>query len=402
VGLGSLLAQIVSDPPTPLRQPRPELNPDLEAICLRMLAKKPANRPRSMAEVAGVMEAILRGSPRTATSLSQDPSRLIFAQLFENPDNPPAEDTEVVSLRPSLRRSRISSRVQPRPQAWWPWVIGIGTATLAIVVGLVLVFTSGSRKGTVLIELSNPKATVDIRVDGRRIELRALDQPLALAPGEHEVTVQGPGFETVAEPFTIKAGKETRLPVALKSLQQTPAPSPKRGWLRNPSFEDGFIGWEKRADPDSLIIDFDTEIKKHGRQSLHVTAIQWIDAGFAQEVVLRPNQWYQLSGWVRTRDLDPGANSWVYGTFQVQKPNGSGIIETGKNNKGNTPWTEVVVPPFQAPGDGLVRICVFFVCFCQGRGQAWFDDLKLVELSAPPAAPPPAPSAKPPQSKKKP
>jgi hypothetical protein len=38
---------------------------------------------------------------------------------------------------------------------------------------------------------------------------------------------------------------------------------------------------------------------------------------------------------------------------------------------------------FQARGDGLTRICVFFVGFGRGTGTAWFDDLKLVEVSQP-------------------
>jgi hypothetical protein len=38
---------------------------------------------------------------------------------------------------------------------------------------------------------------------------------------------------------------------------------------------------------------------------------------------------------------------------------------------------------FQARGDGLTRIVLFFVGFGQGTGTAWFDDLRLVEVSQP-------------------
>jgi hypothetical protein len=38
---------------------------------------------------------------------------------------------------------------------------------------------------------------------------------------------------------------------------------------------------------------------------------------------------------------------------------------------------------FQARGDGLTRIVVYFVGFGAGTGTAWFDDLKLVEVDQP-------------------
>jgi serine/threonine protein kinase len=226
VGLGSLLAQIVSDPPASLRELRPELSPELEALCLRMLAKKPGGRPRSMAEVAGELEAILRGSQKATTSPEQDPSRLIFAQLFQNPDDRTSENTKVVSSSSlGWRAPRSGSRAPSPPRTWLPWLVGGAVAGIAALGGMIFIFASRAPKGTVLIELSNPRAVVDVRVDGRRIEPGVLDQALALDPGEHEVTVQGAGFETVAEPFTIRADKESRLPIKLKALRP-PAPPP--------------------------------------------------------------------------------------------------------------------------------------------------------------------------------
>jgi hypothetical protein len=37
---------------------------------------------------------------------------------------------------------------------------------------------------------------------------------------------------------------------------------------------------------------------------------------------------------------------------------------------------------FQAPPSGRARIVAFFVGFGKGTGAAWFDDLRLFELSA--------------------
>jgi hypothetical protein len=97
------------------------------------------------------------------------------------------------------------------------------------------------------------------------------------------------------------------------------------------------------------------------------------------DLMLRPGQWYRLSGWVRTRGLDAHGSP-VYGTFQVQQPGGAVIIARGTNSGGDTEWTEVPIT-FQALAGGLTRICVFFVGFGNGTGTAWFDDLKLEEMS---------------------
>jgi serine/threonine protein kinase len=54
--LGILVAQIVLDPPPPLREFRPKLDRKLEAICLKALAKLPEDRFRSMAAFARALE----------------------------------------------------------------------------------------------------------------------------------------------------------------------------------------------------------------------------------------------------------------------------------------------------------------------------------------------------------
>ena len=69
----------------------------------------------------------------------------------------------------------------------------------------------------------------------------------------------------------------------------------------------------------------------------------------------------------------------VFGTFQIQKPGGQGIIASGTNHKGDTDWVKETLY-FEAPADGRVRVAVFFVGFGKGTGTAWFDDLKLEEV----------------------
>jgi hypothetical protein len=150
------------------------------------------------------------------------------------------------------------------------------------------------------------------------------------------------------------------------------------GLIKNHSFEAGLEGWSTDIIGARPKIEFDADESRDGWQSVRVTAAELTDTAIAQDVTLKPGKWYRLSGWVRTRNLDPhGAG--VYGTFQVQRP-GMGFV-SGTNHKGDTEWTEVQIT-FEAP-NGPTHIVAFFVGFGKGTGSAWFDDIKLVEVSPP-------------------
>jgi hypothetical protein len=116
-------------------------------------------------------------------------------------------------------------------------------------------------------------------------------------------------------------------------------------------------------------------------QALRVISPEPSDTGFSQGVMLKPGQWYRFSGWVRTRGLVPHGSS-VYGTYAIQDGRGGFPFAKGANHRGDTEWTEVRIT-FQAPPDGRVFIAVCFACWGKASGTAWFDDLKLVEVSGP-------------------
>jgi hypothetical protein len=145
--------------------------------------------------------------------------------------------------------------------------------------------------------------------------------------------------------------------------------------LKNPGFEAKLDGWSLNVYGARPTVEADTSLFREGKQSLRISATEPSDTALGQEVRLRPARCYRLSGWVRTRRLDPRGAP-VCGTFQVQRPDGNGILASGPNRQGDTDWARTEVY-FEAPPDGRARIAVFFVGFGKGTGTAWFDDLKL-------------------------
>lgn len=148
--------------------------------------------------------------------------------------------------------------------------------------------------------------------------------------------------------------------------------------IKNPSFEDGTKEWEVHIYGAKSEVSSDTDVVKEGKRSLRIAAKEMSDTALGQEIQLKAGQLYRLTGWVRTRQLDPQAAR-VFGTFQVQNAGGQGTIVSGTNHKGDTDWVKETLY-FQAPADGRVRVAVFFVGFGKGTGTAWFDDLRLEEV----------------------
>jgi alpha-N-arabinofuranosidase len=148
--------------------------------------------------------------------------------------------------------------------------------------------------------------------------------------------------------------------------------------LKNAGFEEGTKGWAIQVFGAQPRIEPDGDIRHGGKQSLRIRADQLTDAALSQEVQLAPGQWYRFRGWVKTRALDPqGAR--VYGTFQIQRAGGRGVIASAANHRDSTDWTEVSIH-FKAPPDGCTRVAVFLAGYGKGTGTAWFDDLSLEKV----------------------
>jgi serine/threonine-protein kinase len=175
----------VSDPPTPLRQVRPEIHPALEAVVMRALQKEPAGRFGSAEEFAAMLEsareAIRSGDPGQDTAA--------WAAVAA----PPLEEEGGRRL--------------------WPWIVGALALVLAGVV-LALLLTGGGDKVKVPNEVGKPapQAVADLARVGFETEIK----PVQSDKPEQTVisTDPGPGEEAdkgSAVVLSVSSGPGTRL-----------------------------------------------------------------------------------------------------------------------------------------------------------------------------------------------
>jgi predicted Ser/Thr protein kinase len=108
--LGSLMAQIIMDPPPPPTRFRPQLDAALEAICLKALAKKPQDRYPSMRAFALALEAWLAGKP---VAVSKEPATRAWS-----PEPLLVEAVPMATLvtPTATRRSSATRRAPKRPE----------------------------------------------------------------------------------------------------------------------------------------------------------------------------------------------------------------------------------------------------------------------------------------------
>ena len=174
--LAKLSASIVKgDPPRP-RKLRPNVDPDLEAICLKAMARQPADRYQSAKDMAEALGAYLEGSPQ--------------------PTNRPA-----------------------RHRRWWR-VATAAAAPLLVVAGVIIYLKTD--KGTLVLDVNPPD--VRVTIDGSQVRIKSPHDEIAVAVGSHQLEVTKDGFHTHTDSFTIRRGGKVEILARLEPLRTAKSP----------------------------------------------------------------------------------------------------------------------------------------------------------------------------------
>ncbi len=132
------------------------------------------------------------------------------------------------------------------------------------------------------------------------------------------------------------------------------------------------------ADGKAPTIRADSEQAKEGGYSLLISADEPADVALGQVVTLPPGSVWRVHCSIRTEKLVARDRTETGGALHVQTPDG-GTLARSASAFGSTPWHEASVP-FRVPGDGRVKVVLFYIGYGKGTGKAWFDDVRLEEI----------------------
>ncbi|MBW3538672.1 MAG: protein kinase [Planctomycetes bacterium] len=232
--IASVLAQIIAGRPKPPSDLRPGLDPRLEVICLKMMAADGAQRYANMKAVADALTEYLTGEANGNREQASAPSPQPEAGSVDEPLSLPviAADSEVANWPLSRVKSRMRKKVtEPAGsvravrsashrarQRGWQWdrrtqIAMVVGALAAFAVMWALTRSGGADSGSIRIEVDDPQAQVF--VDGKRMRTERGGKLLRLTAGRHKLTVKRGGSVVKSENFTVVAGDNPPLRIAL-------------------------------------------------------------------------------------------------------------------------------------------------------------------------------------------
>jgi formylglycine-generating enzyme required for sulfatase activity len=196
----------------PLPDPR-QFTPKLpDAVC-RILAlgthKTPQDRYQSASDLLAELDALLAASEESLTfGAPWEPLQGISGgepspARVERSEGTPAATAGLASQTKNMPRA---STIAGKP-LWSRQRIAIAGIGLSVLVLLGVVIYVTTNHGFVQIELPDPSANVEVKVDGDTVDVEGLAEPLRMTVGAHDLEVMSGGFQTFTKSFTVKRGQ---------------------------------------------------------------------------------------------------------------------------------------------------------------------------------------------------
>jgi tRNA A-37 threonylcarbamoyl transferase component Bud32 len=219
----TILAHLQQEP-RPLPELRPEVAPELWQVVARLLAKDPARRYQTPAEVAQALAPFSKPGTKTAPPAAPAGQRTALPPAKggrATAAGPPSNELVEGAARPTGPADMRSGASRGKR-----WLLGGGLAAGALLVALGAVLAGAlllrvrAPEGVVALQLDPPDA--EVAVDGRRIDVspRGDGGPLEirLAPGARHLEVRKSGFKAEARELTLTDGQRQALLIRLGPL----------------------------------------------------------------------------------------------------------------------------------------------------------------------------------------
>ena len=240
----------ILDPPSPLTI-KPDLDPQLAAVCHKLIAKKREDRYQDAKELIAALQALGMGSAtQSATgSVAAGQSQTSVTPLVASLERLEQEDafsSMVARKRREANRGGAATKLGEKTRRitklaaeWWrgrprgmKW---IGLAAAVLLAGLIGLWAGGifvkvpTKEGTLVLEVNEPGA--EVFVDGKKADVIWADgtkkATVQVKAGERQVDVKKDGFSVVGKKMTFKDGereifKAKLVPVETVAEKQQP------------------------------------------------------------------------------------------------------------------------------------------------------------------------------------
>jgi serine/threonine protein kinase len=233
----AVLARILNNPPPPPRERRPDLDERLNTICLRALAKAPADRFPSMGEFAVALRDATRNTPRTAVAPPPVPQQKMVPTAGPSATTtpgtrtlpPPAPKTTTLSRRITAQPGRQKTPATRTGMGGELWAVLAGVVAMSGLLIAVIVYVVSRHGGSSDTGDTNREPKEQEKVASRR-ETKDPGKVVDVepAPPERQVPVP-PAPAKDPPPKNDDPPKEPKKPDAVQEPKKPePEPEPKK------------------------------------------------------------------------------------------------------------------------------------------------------------------------------
>ncbi len=223
----ALFAKILTTPPDPPTMHRRDLDPVLEAIVLKAIAKHHADRYPTMTEFATTLadySASKKAEFRRSGDISAPP----------NPNTPPERKTDLTPTKvptpPAPKDESPSTtsgfpdfadeptfvtKAAPVPKQKQGKKLALSLAVVGFGALLLLAVPLWFRHGDALVRIELHSKDVQVAFDDETIELKEGDHEYKLIPGDHTLHIKSGDVEFDTEKFTLKKGNNPAVAVEI-------------------------------------------------------------------------------------------------------------------------------------------------------------------------------------------
>ncbi len=205
-GIHAVLASILTKEPSPPCQLRTDLNPHLEAVCLKMMAKEAKDRYPSMKAVAEAIAEVAKATSKAATSVvvpAQVDGSMTdgLTATFAGFSVATEQKLPFLSVTNSFVKARVRRPIQKRSNSLLYTVVA--AAALLLLLSVIVWI----RSGNALLKISVHVDDVEVTFQHETLTLVDGTHEYKVVPGEHVLHIKSKDAEFDTDKFTLKRGE---------------------------------------------------------------------------------------------------------------------------------------------------------------------------------------------------